>query len=350
MAYYKCGRIYTTQNSNVVVDTASGAVANFQTLLAMPLLKARFDFKATQEAGTPTPQSPKAISGVSAINVFHCGKNLYQYDESKVAIGTTTTATTRAYYPLGFKGVTSLTFSASLKSGSSTTASDYLNIGILRKSDGLLEILGAFITPAGITTRTLAISNDDKVVLMSLENPTVIKSILSRYDIQIEVGANASELEPYNGTTEVIELGGTYYGGHFTQDKDGHRQFVVTHKRYDLSALSWQVHQKGYYYTTKPDDMYKYLSTEIPEWIAERYQKATGQWIYGHGTTTGYIGANGGLIYCTDSTTPSGYLVAPLTEPFTIALPDGQPIKSLPGVNNIFADTGDTSLQFRKIG
>jgi hypothetical protein len=39
-----------------------------------------------------------------------------------------------------------------------------------------------------------------------------------------------------------------------------------------------------------------------------------------------------------------------LAEPIIIDLPDGTPIKTLPGVNNIFCDTGDTSLQFRKIG
>ena len=43
-------------------------------------------------------------------------------------------------------------------------------------------------------------------------------------------------------------------------------------------------------------------------------------------------------------------LLYELAEPFTVPLPDGQPIKSFAGINNIYADTGDTSLQFRKIG
>lgn len=49
MAYYKCGSIHPTQNSNVVVDTASGVIANFQTPLAMPLVKTRFDVNAVQD-------------------------------------------------------------------------------------------------------------------------------------------------------------------------------------------------------------------------------------------------------------------------------------------------------------
>ena len=49
MTYYKCGSIYTTQNSNVVVNTASGAVANFNTHLAMPLKSLKLDINATQD-------------------------------------------------------------------------------------------------------------------------------------------------------------------------------------------------------------------------------------------------------------------------------------------------------------
>lgn len=53
-----------------------------------------------------------------------------------------------------------------------------------------------------------------------------------------------------------------------------------------------------------------------------------------------------------ENTYRNGYLeyTYPLETPFTIDLPDGTPFKSLPGVNNIFADTGDTAVKFRKIG
>lgn len=167
--------------------TASGTIASFETNVSKPLVACDVDENATK--------------------VFHCRKNLYFYDENKISVGETTTQTTRAYYNLGLKNV-KLTFSASLKSGSSITQSDYLNIGILRKSDGLIEILSQFITPDGITTRTLSISSDDDVILVSLENPNVIKSILSRYDIQIEVGSSASDFEIYNGKEyNVADIG-----------------------------------------------------------------------------------------------------------------------------------------------
>lgn len=49
MACYKCGSIHPTQNSNVVVDTASGSVANFETDLALPLKSLEVDVNAVQD-------------------------------------------------------------------------------------------------------------------------------------------------------------------------------------------------------------------------------------------------------------------------------------------------------------
>lgn len=202
--------------------TTSGAITNFTTSLIKPLVNLTVNIDAS-------------VNGVIEVSVIHCHKNLYQYDENKVAQGTTTTSTTRAYYPIGVKGACTLTFTASLKSGESVTQSDYLNIGKLRKSDGLLEITNPFITPSEITQRTVTISNDDSFILMSLENPTVIKSILSRYDIQIEVGSYASDYEAYNGNTKVINLGGTYYnGGTLTQDKYGNTKLTADGQTIDL--------------------------------------------------------------------------------------------------------------------
>lgn len=49
--------------------TASGSVASFNTSLALPLVSAKFEVNASQESGTPTPSTPKAITGVSAVNI-----------------------------------------------------------------------------------------------------------------------------------------------------------------------------------------------------------------------------------------------------------------------------------------
>lgn len=339
-------------------DTASGSVANFTTSLELPIKSLEIDVNAVQESGTPTPATPLPISGRSVINLVKCGKNLYQYDESKVSSGTTTTSTIRAFYPMGIKGVCTLTFSASLKSGASITQSDYLNIGILRKSDGLLEILRSYINPAGIDVRTVDFSSGDEVILMSLENPTVIKSILSRYDLQIEVGSSVSTYESFNGTTAVINLGGTYYGGHFTQDKAGHRQLEVTYKRELLRNWTWTRNSTeyafAYFSTTNVTDKAnnKNFACEIfSNNNNYRANLSNGE----IGTYNNTTGLRRFCVRCDEATTQEEFntiigdyaIIYELETPIVIDLPDGEPIITLNGTNNIYADTGDCAVEHK---
>lgn len=57
-------------------NTASGAIANFDTSLALPLQDCTIGINAVQESGTPTPSSPKAISGFTGANIRVVGSNL----------------------------------------------------------------------------------------------------------------------------------------------------------------------------------------------------------------------------------------------------------------------------------
>lgn len=50
-------------------NTASGAIATFDTSLALPLQDCTIAIKAVQEEGTPTPSSPKLISGFTGANI-----------------------------------------------------------------------------------------------------------------------------------------------------------------------------------------------------------------------------------------------------------------------------------------
>jgi hypothetical protein len=52
-----------------MTDTASGAIATFDTSLALPLQDCTIEINAVQESGTPTPSSPKAISGFTGANI-----------------------------------------------------------------------------------------------------------------------------------------------------------------------------------------------------------------------------------------------------------------------------------------
>ena len=64
---------YTTTTT----DTASGSIATFDTSLALPLQDCTIAINAVQESGTPTPSSPKAISGFTGANIRVVGLNFW---------------------------------------------------------------------------------------------------------------------------------------------------------------------------------------------------------------------------------------------------------------------------------
>lgn len=487
MTYYKCGSIYPTQNSNVVIDNASGAIANFQTPLAMPLKSLEIGVNAVQDlhgqsgpypAGgginkwdeqwelgiwnssgqkndsqnaircknyikinpsetyyvfanftryasgiilrlldanksfvrtvvvnssstktftadsnveyvvwcssstdqittynndvsinypaTDTSYHPYSnicpISGQDKINLTKCSKNLYVYDVNKVALGTTSTGTTRSYIDLGISGPCTLTFSASLKSGETPTT-QYINIG--KMSNGIITLIQALIQGGTLFDRTITFLEGEKVVIASASNQLYgITSTLTKYNIQVEIGDTVTEFNEYNGNTEVINLGGTYYGGHFTQDKDGKRELVVTKRITTLGALtSWRYAQGSgvWRFQAKMPNDYR-----PPKTISERLDFISSCFTPDLSPTTGgsvdnsiagYTDDTKVYILCNSYTDLETFLtdlsnqtlVYTLAEPFTVALPDGEPIKSFAGVNNIYADTGDVDAEYYTI-
>jgi len=225
-------------------DTASGSVANFETDLALPIKSLEVDVNAVQEAGTPTPSSPKAISGWNAITL----------------------------------------------------------------------------------------------------------------DV--------------NGNTEVINLGGTYYGGHFTQDKAGHRQFVVTH---GYGQITKATNKSGTWDTSTGKGAFWYNTYAGGiTWLRLWDNSATNNGIVcdtlqldsnvtAYDTECGisifsneiirWIDVEKMALSLADYNT---YLAEhpinvcyPLKTPIVIDLPDGEPITTHIGTNNIYADTGDTSVVFK---
>ena len=67
------------------VDTASGAVANFDTDLSLPLVDCKANIVATQPSGTPTPSSPLAISGYNGVTVSVADENMSVQDTYAVS-------------------------------------------------------------------------------------------------------------------------------------------------------------------------------------------------------------------------------------------------------------------------
>lgn len=327
--------------------TASGAIANFTTSVVKPLVNLTAYFKATQEAGTPTPQSPKAITGVSAVNVVHCGKNLVDikpFNEWEFS---------NAYYLL-FNCIPNKQVKMSfIDKDVSVDVSD-IYFGFVDSNYNKVSAL----TPQQyrwclnqgniVNNRTNLSTQGDKILtglVIYPKSEEVFYRLFARYNIVVSVN-DETAYEPYNGSTTLINLGGTYYGGYVTQDKNGKRELVVTHELIDLGSRTWAVHQNGFYYNSFGDLIKRCEPSIVADLLAQKYQVKTAQYVYGHGSEVGLIGLNSNLMYVTDSATPSGLLVYPINEPFTVALPDGEPITAFNGVNNIYNDSGDTSVTY----
>ncbi len=352
MAYYKCASIYGTNNSAASVQTASGAIANFSTKLAMPfegLVTGSYIFEpmksleinninATQEAGTPTPQSPKAISGVSAVNVIHCGKNLLNYNNVDKVV-----------YNAQLQERNGIEIT---KAGTFTTSSNYSGECTLytkvRYADGTYGSANTVQNGDVKTPKTSTLTSGQTLIFFDADTTHTIEQTKAIFEAcQIELSSNATTYEPYNGSTTLINLGDTYYGCRVSQDKNGKRELVKTKQLYSFSGNESWTWNDQYQYWLMPFSANvgsKICLCEIASNINILYKKLYLLSKY-NPTITGESNMN--AIF--SNGVKLVYDLPELVQPIKIPLPDGTPIKTLPGVNNIYADTGDTKVAYKRL-
>jgi len=286
-------------------DTASGGVANFETDLALPIKSLEVDVNAVQKSGTPTPASPLPISGWSKISLAKCGDNLVDVKPFSDWV-----AVRSSYYVLR-SCVPNAVINVSLIDKDVSVDLSGISFGFVdSKWDGTEQITTReyrWVVQNGApqTNKKNTAIGDASIILTGLifypQTEETYNKIMARYNLEFEIDV-AAFFKPYNGNTEVINLGGTYYGGHFTQDKAGHRQFEVTHN---------------------------YIASYNGEAINEPWISSMDAYSQGATPTTG------------------AQVVYPLGTSYVIALPDGEPIITLNGTNNIYADTGDCAVEYK---
>ena len=172
---------------------------------------------------------------------------------------------------------------------------------------------------------------------------------------------------PYDATinTTIIQLGDTYYGGELTEDADGHRHLKVTHSNLtDLGSFTWNSSAEGYTQSPVVPGMKKTASgATVPDMLCNALKVDTPSNVYNR-TKDGSVSiaittANGGLrVYLSTlaglnaeqvKNALSGiYIAYPLDTPTMIDLSDGTPITTFVGVNNVYADSGDVEVKFKK--
>ena len=203
---------------------------------------------------------------------------------------------------------------------------------------------------------------------------TIARQLFTKDYYPYNEGGTLVSLNDVNGKSvcpvDSIQLGDTYYGGRFIQDKSGKRKFKNTFSnKINIGDLNgWGVVTKAghtCFFATLPNGYISPLtSDELFKGICSSY-KVKNDFNMSEDNVCIFYSSSGWGSYSrimirddsASNMTPTefkayvtGQIIYELNNPIIIDLPDGTPFKSLPGVNNIFADTGDTAVKFRKIG
>lgn len=337
--------------------TASGSIANFTTTLIKPLVNLTAYVNAQQESGTPTPSNPLQITGVSEVKVYHNGANLWdgEYENGSIDsdtgrnYDTSTSWRSKNYIPI--KPRAELYVSSISGLSGNTIRPRFYDIN--KNYIGFTVLSGS-----GAINRKFTAPDNAYYFRFS---PS--KENCPDHDISLNYPHTDTEYHAYNGSTTLINLGGTYYGGYVSQDKDGKRELTVTHRRFVidnnlLSSAGWfESFYQIYFSNALSDFKAKYISTAVT-CLCDKLKAVSTD---GRGSNIGNFIAlissgNGVGLSIPDCTTQEQaeafiqnneiILVYELAEPFTVALPDGEPITAFNGVNNIYNDSGDTSVTY----
>ena len=247
--------IENVKDNTRIVDTASGSIAQFNTDLTDNLVKCECEFSATQAEGTPTPAAPIPIVGVDKVNITRTGKNLLG--------GSKLLANAQAYLPSGTTDLVNKTFE--FQASATTTDGLTFTTGLKFKEDTQYTIIFVISKNAGTGTNlrvyytdgtwnnigTVTETNTKFTIIYKTSSSKTVASIRKTnssnkttlyYDECgiFEGDLSETDFEPYNGTTALINLGGTYYGGSVDCVTG---KIPLTHKKYVIdenSDITWR--------------------------------------------------------------------------------------------------------------
>ena len=279
-------------------------------------------------SGDPSPDNVRPISGWAECKVTRTGKNLL--DPS----ARTTSAQNIRYYQNDNLLLKAGTYTLSI---SSQVSGLYVNSG----ASTLFEKYNSTFLAFTLT--------EDTPVHFDFYKSGIDTSSLC----QLEVGSTASSYEPYQGQTYTIDLDGTRYGG--TLDVTTGK-LMVDRAMVDMGTLNWSSWEQGGSLIFNSHISAKMPVRDVP-CISSQYAynpAIVSSWSdLLNGQMTGQAG--GDVVYVRDTryssnadfkTGVSGVqLVYPLATPIEVDL-DPVTIETLLGTNNIFADCGDTTVDY----
>lgn len=330
--------IATSKLNPVYGNTASGAIATFDTSLALPLQDCTIAINAVQESGTPTPSSPKLISGFTGANIYVKGANLW--DEVWEVQGTFVWS--KNYIPV--KPNTSYYRKSPYNLFPRFYDNSFTEIGT-----GIWGKDNTFTTPSNASYLKFMV---DPAYGTTYNN-----------DISINYPATDTAYHAYNPNSKIIpvswqEEAGIVYGG-YLRIVNGIVKLVVTYVKKLMTTWTWSYNNTDYDYG------YFVISGNVADMSDN--MNFTCDFLTGVKAGRGSLGdnelgaynattSNRRLCARADSITDINswntfiadkYVCYELATPVEYTLTSIPPIYSIVGTNNVFTDTnGNTSVVY----
>lgn len=297
--------VYNALINALPTDTAIGNPANFPDGAdGIPIKGMTVAVEPVQSgSGNPSPDNIRPISGWTGTRVTRCGKNIF--DESAanwktgayiIADGSELANIGYKYSQTFFKVRPNTTYTVQINKAVTANAATTVPCYDSNKNFLSRESAIALTTNTGVLSGTFTTPADCEYIRLNVPaNRTT--------DIQVEVGAVATAYEAYqseNYPVDWTEEAGTVYGGTATYNGDG----------------TWTLKSRPYYSSYAGE-------TLVGPWVSDRD-------VYSAGTTptTGaqVVDMGGAETICTITT--------------------GELISTPLGQNNIWADTGDVTVEY----
>lgn len=345
------------------LKSASGAVVSFSDGADLSLKSLLVDIEPEQSgSGDPSPTNIRPISGWNAVKVTRTGKNLLD-DVSPSVINA---------YISNLNGVPILRASAEnrtvivqLKENTTYTYTWNQSAIAGASADDSNIILFDEYPEAGVTLGYSTGSNlngtNNKRTFNSADHKYAAIKIANIYRSNyaqtlsasmLEVSSIATPYEPYNGVTATVQLGQAVYGGTLNPLTG-----VMTADMaiVDLGTLDWRMSGSGntafHYANTSALGVATNISTTL-NYICSNYSIVA---VSSGGTATGMAFTSANQLRIRDATYASASdfktamdgvkLCYEVANPTEVQLTPQQ-IRTLYGNNTIFADTGNTSLEY----
>lgn len=373
--------------SSAVVKTVTAAIVHIRDALAGPAQNVTIAIEPVQAGtGDPSPDNVRPISGWTGANVYRTGANIWggekMADDMVAAVNnassckkdsdengkyvtfTASAAVNSKILTAGveFKENTQYTFIFKVRK-SNTAPSMNMSVKYTDGTSGYLNIIPATPTAGEVYTFSILSTAGKTIeyiygiwssgtVYIYYEDSGIFEGVLT-----------AADFQPYTGTTIPIAFPtppGTVYGGTLDVTTG---ELTVTHELWTVTDgfSGYAAGTNGSIFSRNIPTAYADKSVSVTNYFANRFKYAltmnTSLPLYGFGSNSGsrrYLQfcvpadvavSNDAMNTWAANLDPPIQILAPLKTPLTYQLTP-QEVQLLKGENNLWADTGNTTLTY----